>query len=282
MPYRYWFLAVTLAFTAVAATAQTGNERRASDPVPWIDQDGCLRLLDRPGGTTMLERRVGPAGNAVCPEDWGEVRRTEDESSRLREAYFSGEIEPVILEHPTTPAPQSEDVGIRGLPQQSTEIDVLPDALQPLRPRQNTSTPATGAPSSAGQAQPRAVQQQLLPVPRPSQSNFEIETPTPDDGTPLSAVPDFKPESFAIAQANSGRFMIQVAAFGVQENLDRTRARFEATGFPVTTSASQFRGQQVTLLRLGPFLSEASAETALMIARAAGFGDAYVVRVNGG
>jgi cell division septation protein DedD len=99
---------------------------------------------------------------------------------------------------------------------------------------------------------------------------------------PLSALPETAVYAFAQASEGPSNYVVQVAAFAENANLTRAQERFRSTGFPVQTRETSFRGTPVTLLRLGPFPTEASAETALMIARAAGFSDAYLVTLNGG
>ncbi|MGB0498855.1 MAG: SPOR domain-containing protein [Rubricella sp.] len=70
---------------------------------------------------------------------------------------------------------------------------------------------------------------------------------------------------------------VQVAAFAVPQNAERLQDRLSATGLPVSTRSGRMRGQAVTLVRVGPFPTEESAQTALGIVRAAGFSDAFFV-----
>ena len=139
-------------------------------------------------------------------------------------------------------------------------------AITPPHPTGAASAPgmATVAPSASAQPAARPTQAAQASVPSLTR---RIATPA----VTTNAAPR------VVVSSEVSGFIVQVAAFGVPANLNRMRGRFEMTGFPVLTKATAFKGKPVTLLRLGPFPSRESADTALTIARAAGFSDAYLI-----
>jgi hypothetical protein len=77
--------------------------------------------------------------------------------------------------------------------------------------------------------------------------------------------------------ADWSRGLVQVAAFAVPSNADRTEARFLRMGLPALQRPARGRGRHLQLVQIGPLDGEA-LRAALATARDAGFRDAYVIR----
>lgn len=75
-----------------------------------------------------------------------------------------------------------------------------------------------------------------------------------------------------VAQARQGGYYVQAGSFGVPANAEGALARLAAAGLPVARG----RANGLTVVMAGPFGSAAEAAAARGIARAAGFGDAFV------
>jgi hypothetical protein len=74
----------------------------------------------------------------------------------------------------------------------------------------------------------------------------------------------------------SGRAYVQIGSFGVASNAAGATARLRAMGLPVAKSKLTKGGQTLQIVLAGPFGSAAEAQTALRMARQAGFGDAFL------
>lgn len=76
----------------------------------------------------------------------------------------------------------------------------------------------------------------------------------------------------SVAPAQQGGYYVQAGSFGVPANAEGALARLAAAGLPVARG----RANGLTVVMAGPFGSPAEAAAARGIARAAGFGDAFV------
>ena len=139
-------------------------------------------------------------------------------------------------------------------------------AITPPQPAGVASAPVAANVAPSASSQPTA-----RPIPPAQASAASATTPIATPAVTTNTTPR------VVVSSEVSGFIVQVAAFGVPANLNRTQDRFEMTGFPVLTKATAFQGKPVTLLRLGPFPSRESADTALAIVRAAGFADAYLI-----
>ena len=85
-----------------------------------------------------------------------------------------------------------------------------------------------------------------------------------------------KPKAQAKVKAAKGGAYIQVGTFGVPANADGAAARLSGIGLPVARGKITSGGKPMTIVLAGPFGSAADAQTALSMARNAGFGDAFI------
>ena len=76
--------------------------------------------------------------------------------------------------------------------------------------------------------------------------------------------------------AQRGAAYVQVGTFGEPANANAVKARLKALGLPVSTSKITRKGKVLQVVYAGPFASAAQAQTALGLARGAGFGDAIL------
>lgn len=78
-------------------------------------------------------------------------------------------------------------------------------------------------------------------------------------------------------KAVKGRY-VQVGMFGVPSNAQRAAARLKAAGLPARIGRITRKGKAYQLVMAGPFSSNAGLSSALRVARAQGFSDAYIRR----
>lgn len=76
--------------------------------------------------------------------------------------------------------------------------------------------------------------------------------------------------------AVGGKLFVQVGTFGEAGNADGAKARLRAAGLPVGTAKVSKGGRALQMVLAGPFPDAGSAQAALGMARAAGFGDAFI------
>ena len=76
--------------------------------------------------------------------------------------------------------------------------------------------------------------------------------------------------------AQRGAAYVQVGTFGQVANADSVKARLRALGLPVSTSKITRKGKVLQVIYAGPFATATQAQTALGLARGAGFGDAIL------
>jgi len=78
-----------------------------------------------------------------------------------------------------------------------------------------------------------------------------------------------------VKPAKGGAY-IQVGTFGVVANAEGASARLAGIGLPVARAKITSGGKPMQIVMAGPFRSAADAQTALAMARSAGFGDAFI------
>jgi len=76
--------------------------------------------------------------------------------------------------------------------------------------------------------------------------------------------------------ARAGGALVQVGTFGVASNADGAAARLAALGLPVAKGRTTRNGKTLQVVFAGPFGSSADAQSALSMARRAGFSDAFL------
>lgn len=92
------------------------------------------------------------------------------------------------------------------------------------------------------------------------------------DGSVLVVSSMSEPVAAQAVPARAGGYYVQAGSFGVPANAEGALARLAAAGLPVARG----RAKGLTVVMAGPFGSPAEAANARSIARAAGFGDAFV------
>ena len=90
------------------------------------------------------------------------------------------------------------------------------------------------------------------------------------------AQPATAPVQKKVAKAAKGGAYIQIGTFGVVSNADGAAARLKGIGLPVARAKISSGGKPMQIVMAGPFGSAADAQTALSMARQAGFGDAFI------
>lgn len=73
-----------------------------------------------------------------------------------------------------------------------------------------------------------------------------------------------------------GGAYIQVGTFGVPANADGAASKLQGAGLPVARAKITSGGKALQIVLAGPFSSAEDAQTALSLARRAGFGDAFI------
>lgn len=113
----------------------------------------------------------------------------------------------------------------------------------------------------------------LGPAPkRVGQDGAMRATPRPQPAVQRTAAPA---AVSAGASQNSDGFIVQIGAFGAEENARRARAQAASLG-PVQIDAGQSAGRPVHRVRVGPFADRAAADAARENAAALGFANAIV------
>ncbi|MFN4128716.1 MAG: SPOR domain-containing protein [Paracoccaceae bacterium] len=80
----------------------------------------------------------------------------------------------------------------------------------------------------------------------------------------------------AASQSATGRAYVQVGTFGQPSNADGASSRLSQLGLPVARSRTSKNGKALQIVLAGPFGSQTEAQTALSVARRAGFNDAFI------
>jgi len=85
-----------------------------------------------------------------------------------------------------------------------------------------------------------------------------------------------EPNARVVAPTAGGTVYVQVGTFGVPANADGARGRLRSAGLPVGTARITKGGKALQIIVAGPYGDAAAAQAALLVARGAGFKDAFV------
>ena len=87
-----------------------------------------------------------------------------------------------------------------------------------------------------------------------------------------------QPTSLAPNSTLAGGGYVQIGAFGVPANAASTAQRLQSLGLPVRTKNIKSAGKPLTVVMAGPFAAATAQNRALILARGAGFKDAFLRR----
>ncbi|MBB5515530.1 cell division septation protein DedD [Rubricella aquisinus] len=222
-------------------------------------------------GAVGLMACAGPAPTTSAPpppEDvvtwrdsdgcWRALPRPGEAVNLIREVDQAGNI---ICPDIAGPAPAA----VANVPEATLPIPVAASEPEVIRPAEPLPEPIAA------------------PAPAPEQVVATMTEATPGSPMPVARPATTPPATTAPAPAPepgpSGRF-VQVGAFGEPANVTRNKRNFDLAGIPTVTREARAGSRALTLLQLGPFPSAESAETALEIARSAGFADAFIVTID--
>ena len=164
-----------------------------------------------------------------------------------------GVIRPAPLPEPVpTPSPSASPTP---KPKPTPKVTTKP-AVTP-KPAMTTTPAPTPKPSASPKPAPTPKPAPKPPKPAPTPTPTARPTPTP---TPRPGV-----------QAAQGRFVIRVGTYGNKANAE---AAVKKTGGAASQSGKFW------IVNIGPFASEAQAQTALAKAKRAGYSDARIQRAN--
>jgi cell division protein FtsN len=124
-----------------------------------------------------------------------------------------------------------------------------------------------------GTAQGQAAQDQVWTRTTPSDLVVVAAPASPALNTSVSTMS--APQT-RVTAATLGAAYVQVGTFGQPANATGAAARLAALGLPVATSRITRSGKALQIVLAGPFDSTAAAQSALVILRGAGFGDAIL------
>ncbi|MDP3959957.1 MAG: SPOR domain-containing protein [Pseudorhodobacter sp.] len=85
-----------------------------------------------------------------------------------------------------------------------------------------------------------------------------------------------EPNGRVAAQAAGPALYVQVGTFGVPANADGAKATLRGFGLPVGTAKVTKGGKALQVIVAGPYVDATAAQAALVVARRAGFKDAFV------
>lgn len=198
-----------------------------------------------------------------------------------------------VIEVPP-PAPPLTVIAQRGTiddPQRPAE----PGAVAPQRPRPALAVAVPSAPAVAAASQPQGDGEWVVwdgssPAPRggnriwvpAAAAPVPAPVPPPVPAAARAPAPAVVTRAQAPAAAlpapppSPGAHFVQVGAYAVPSNADRTQTRLRAEGLPVATSRLQTGGRALQLVMAGPFASAAEVQAALGAARRLGYRDAYI------
>jgi cell division septation protein DedD len=140
--------------------------------------------------------------------------------------------------------------------------------------------PMRGVGTLTGQAQqdqvwtrdvPAVLVAEAPPVQAAPRAQVTVSTMSAPQATAQAA-----PAVQARPAAQGGASYVQVGTFGQPANAEGVKARLKALGLPVSTAKITSKGKVLQVVYAGPFRSAAEAQTALGMARGAGFGDAIL------
>lgn len=85
-----------------------------------------------------------------------------------------------------------------------------------------------------------------------------------------------EPNARVVARVAGGTVYVQVGTFGVPANADGAKAMLRRAGLPVGTAKVTKGGKALQIILTGPYGDAGAAQAALLVARQAGFKDAFV------
>lgn len=85
-----------------------------------------------------------------------------------------------------------------------------------------------------------------------------------------------EPNARVVAPVAWGTVYVQVGTFGVPANADGAKATLRGFGLPVGTAKFTKGGKALQIILAGPYADAGAAQAALLVARKAGFKDAFV------
>jgi DedD protein len=131
------------------------------------------------------------------------------------------------------------------------------------------AAPATPAPAPPAAPAVAASAAPAVAAPAPAPARVPAATAAPAASAPKGVVEG--PPSDASARAGSGRFVVQVGAFGTVAAMREVRSKVDKLGFKTYTQTVETPEGKRTRLRVGPFDARAQAEEAAAKLKAAGF-----------
>ncbi|MDZ4311443.1 MAG: SPOR domain-containing protein [Cypionkella sp.] len=127
-----------------------------------------------------------------------------------------------------------------------------------------------------GTAQGQAAQDQLWTRTVPARLVTDVQKTKVKKRVAASVTVSSKGQAELAPKAARGGAWVQIGTFGVASNAAGAAAQLQALGLPVAKSKLNRGGKNLQIVMAGPFGSAAEAQTALRMARGAGFGDAYI------
>ena len=131
------------------------------------------------------------------------------------------------------------------------------ELLQGAKPAASKPTP-TAAASPAAAPKPEA-KPELKPPVAPTQETRAVR---PDDAARARALLEGRTTQAPAAQADEGRFIVQVGAFAEADKAREARTKVEGAGLKTYTQVVDTKEGKRTRVRVGPFTSRAEADKA--------------------
>ena len=131
------------------------------------------------------------------------------------------------------------------------------ELLQGAKPAASKPTP-TAAASLAAAPKPEA-KPELKPPVAPTQETRAVR---PDDAARARALLEGRTTQAPAAQADEGRFIVQVGAFAEADKAREARTKVEGAGLKTYTQVVDTKEGKRTRVRVGPFTSRAEADKA--------------------
>ncbi len=291
-PFLGPVLGLALGVMAGAAGAQSNGPAETPPAdftgAQFIDSAGCAFARAAINGQTRWVPRLDPDRQPVCG--------------------LTPSLTPSLADAADTPAPAAPAAPGRADDTDTADVPA-PDAATPARTAAATPAPAPAPATATATATPRpqaphrtatpaapARAAPALPESIPAGDMTGIPTvPCPAHypqrgvicveqrvfqqivaaraaGAAGAAMPDLTGTPQAGAE---GRF-VQIGAFAVPANAQRTLARLREQGLPPQSRRVRHQGRMLELVYAGPFDSAETLQAALRTARALGFADAYI------
>ena len=146
------------------------------------------------------------------------------------------------------------------VPPHSSEVDINAEAAPTITPEK----PAGNQTEGAGSTMDKATGGDSAPTPSATPQTTKPETTKPKATTPKATTPKATtpPPTKAIQPGPSGRYVVQVGAFGSAENADAEAARLKARGWDTRVRANNnARGEMIFQVHITYFASRSEAET---------------------